>query len=53
MSDFGERVLVLLWMQWQDGKRDLGDSVEVSYVLRGCLIVSLDILRCQFLYRMR
>ena len=44
----GKRVLVLLGCIWRMGKRDLVNSVEVSYVRRGCLI-SLDILRCQFL----
>lgn len=37
----GERVLVLFGCIGRMGKRDSGSSVGVSYVVRGCLIVSL------------
>lgn len=37
----GERVLVLFGCIGRMGKRDSESSVGVSYVVRGCLIVSL------------
>jgi len=49
----GERVLVHFGCSVRMGKRDLESSVEVSYVVRGCLIVSLAYPQVSTLDRMR